>query len=64
MIQILYLIFLYLDAEPGVRFSGSKSAAKPGNKKPSKMAQIKDGASIVKVEGMVYDFLLWITNGC
>ncbi|XP_024930807.2 transcriptional adapter ADA2b isoform X4 [Ziziphus jujuba] len=38
------------DAEPGVRSGGTKSAAKAANKKPSKMAQVKDGPSIVKVE--------------
>nr|XP_015879292.1 transcriptional adapter ADA2b isoform X1 [Ziziphus jujuba var. spinosa] len=41
---------LNTDAEPGVRSGGTKSAAKAANKKPSKMAQVKDGPSIVKVE--------------
>ncbi|KAF3451863.1 hypothetical protein FNV43_RR07959 [Rhamnella rubrinervis] len=41
---------LNTDAEPGVRSSGANSAATAANKKPSKMTQVKDSPTIVKVE--------------
>ncbi|KAF3451211.1 hypothetical protein FNV43_RR07304 [Rhamnella rubrinervis] len=44
---------LNTDAEPGVRSSGANSAATAANKKPSKMTQVKDSPTIVKVEGMM-----------
>ncbi|XP_021831703.1 transcriptional adapter ADA2 [Prunus avium] len=38
------------DAESGLRSSGASVAAAAGNKKPSNMAQVKDGPGVIKVE--------------
>ncbi|KAI5330742.1 hypothetical protein L3X38_020868 [Prunus dulcis] len=38
------------DAESGLRSSGASVAAAAGNKKPSNMAQVKDGHAVIKVE--------------
>lgn len=49
--QVYSFLSYTSDAESGLRSSGASVAAAAGNKKPSNMAQVKDGPGVIKVEG-------------